>query len=120
MAVRDVREYYWQLKAQYEEMERDLADFTEALQNGFITEDRLTEVKDEVEKMKINCDRVAFILYLLEKPNRDIKKAKYDKRNKKLLNELDRRNATDENVFAENKSALDHIRAELKKLKENK
>ena len=118
MAVLDVREYYWKLMAQYEEMQNDLADFTDALQNGFITEDRLAEVKDEVEKMKINCDRVAFVLYLLEKPYRKSKKAKYDKRNKKLLEEFDRRNATDENVFAENKSALDHIRAELKKLKE--
>ena len=41
MAVRDVREYYWQLKAQYEEMERDLADFDEALKNGFITEEQV-------------------------------------------------------------------------------
>jgi len=120
MAVKDVREYYWKLKAQYEEMENDLADFNEALQNGFITEDRLAEVKDEVERMKINCDRVAFIIYLLEMPNRPSKKPKYNKQNIKLLKEFDRRDATDENVFAENKSALDHIRAELKKLEENK
>ena len=120
MAVLDVKKYYWQLMAQYEEMKQDLSDFTEALQNGFITEDKLAEVKDEVEHIKVNCDRVAFILYLLEKPNRRSKKAGYDKQNKKLLNELDKRNATDENVFAENKSALDHIRAELKKLRKNK
>ena len=118
MAVLDVKEYYWTLLAQYEEMEADLADFTEALQNGFITEDKLSSIREEVERMKINCDRVAFILYLLEKPNRVHKKARYDKQNKRLLAEFNNRNATDLNVLAENKSALDHIRAELKKLKE--
>ena len=118
MAVRDVREYYWKLLAQQEEMQNDLEDFTEALQNGYITEEKLEDVKLEVNRLKENVDRVAFILYLLEKPNRAAKQPKHDKANKKLLNELDKRNATDENVYAENKSALDHIRAELKKLKE--
>lgn len=118
MAVRDVREYYWKLLAQQEEMQNDLEDFTEALQNGYITEEKLEDVKLEVARLKENVDRVAFVLYLLEKPNRAAKQPKHDKANKKLLEELSRRNATDEQVLAENKSALDRIRAELKKLKE--
>jgi len=118
MAVRDVREYYWKLLAQQEEMQNDLEDFTEALQNGYITEEKLEDVKLEVNRLKENVDRVAFILYLLEKPNRASKKPSYNRQNKKLLQEFDKRNATDDNVIAENKSALDHIRTELKKLKE--
>jgi len=118
MAVRDIREYYWKLLAQQEEMQNDLEDFTEALQNGYITEEKLEDVKTEVSRLKENVDRVAFILYLLEKPNRPEKKPKYDKANKSLLQEFENRNSTEEQVLAENKSALDHIRAELKKLRE--
>jgi len=118
MAVRDVREYYWKLLAQQEEMQNDFADFEEALRNGFITEDRLEEVKAEAERVKQNVDRVAFILYLLEKPNRKEKQPKHDKANKKLVDEFERRDATEAQVLDENKSALDHIRAELKRLKE--
>lgn len=120
MAVRDVREYYWTLLAQQEEMQNDLEDFTEALQNGYITEEKLEEVKAEVARLKENVDRVAFILYLLEKPNRPSKKPKYDKANKELLNEFKHLNADENSVIVENKSALDHIRAELKRLKEEK
>jgi len=118
MAVRDVREYYWKLLAQQEEMQNDLEDFTEALQNGYITEEKLEDVKLEVGRLKENVDRVAFILYLLEKPNRPEKKPKYDRANKALLHELENRTATEEQVLAENKSILDHIRKELKKLTE--
>ena len=118
MAVRDVREYYWKLLAQQEEMQNDLEDFTEALQNGYITEEKLEDVKLEVNRLKENVDRVAFILYLLEKPNKPSKKPKYDKQNKKLLEEFERQEANENAVLAENKSALDNIRAELKKLTE--
>ena len=120
MAVRDVREYYWKLLAQQEEMQNDLEDFTEALQNGYITEDKLEDVKAEVNRLKENVDRVAYVLYLLEKPNKNAKKPGYDKQNKKLLTELENRNCTEKQVLDENKSALDRIRAELKRLKEEK
>lgn len=118
MAVRDVREYYWTLLAQQEEMQNDLEDFTEALQNGYITEEKLEEVKAEVARLKENVDRVAYCLFLLEKPNKLKKKPGYERRNKDLIEEFDKRNASQEAVIAENKSALDHIRAELKRLKE--
>ena len=35
MAVKDVKEYYFKLIAQKAELEADLADFEEALKNGF-------------------------------------------------------------------------------------
>ena len=120
MALRDLREYYFTLLAQQQEMEADLNDFNEALKNGYITEDRLAEVKDEVERIKVNRDRVAWCLYLLEKPNKPAKKPKYDKANKALLQNFQDNKADTDSVIAENKSALDHIRVELKKLKESK
>ena len=116
MAARDVKEYYFKLIAQKAELEADLADFEEALKNGFITEEQMQAAKDELIPYQINLDRLTYIVYLLELPNRKTKKAKFTKQNKKILDELERRNADEQSVISENKSALDAFRKEVKEL----
>ena len=116
MAVKDVKEYYFKLIAQKAELEADLADFEEALKNGFITEEQMQAAKDELIPYQINLDRLTYIVYLLELPNRKAKKAKFANQNKKVLNELEKRKADEQSVIAENKSALDAFRKEVKEL----
>ena len=116
MAVKDVKEYYFKLIAQKAELEADLADFEEALKNGFITEEQMQAAKDELVPYQINLDRLTYIMYLLELPNRKAKKAKFAKQNKKILNELEKRKADERSVISENKSALDAFRKEVKEL----
>ena len=116
MAVKDVKEYYFKLIAQKAELEADLADFEEALKNGFITEEQMQAAKDELIPYQINLDRLTYIMYLLELPNRKAKKAKFANQNKKILNELEKRNADELSVISENKSALDAFRKEVKEL----
>ena len=116
MAARDVKEYYFKLIAQKAELEADLADFEEALKNGFITEEQMHAAKDELIPYQINLDRITYIIYLLELPNRKTKKAKFAKQNKKILDELIKRNADEQSVISENKSALDAFRKEVKEL----
>ena len=116
MAVKDVKEYYFKLIAQKAELEADLADFEEALKNGFITEEQMQAAKDELIPYQINLDRLTYIMYLLELPNKKAKKAKFANQNKKILNELEKRNADEQSVISENKSALDTFRKEVKEL----
>ena len=116
MAAKDVKEYYFKLIAQKAELEADLADFEEALKNGFITEEQMQAAKDELIPYQINLDRLTYIMYLLELPNRKAKKAKFAKQNKKILDELGKRNADEQSVISENKSALDTFRKEVKEL----
>ena len=116
MAVKDVKEYYFKLIAQKAELEADLADFEEALKSGFITEEQMQAAKDELIPYQINLDRLTYIMYLLELPNRKTKKAKFAKQNKKILDELIKRNADEQSVISENKSALDAFRKEVKEL----
>lgn len=119
MAVKDVRTYLYTVQAQYLEMKNDLADFEEALQAGYITEDRLEEIKDEVARLENNYHRLLYIVYLLELPNRKAKQPKYRKANKKLEAEFERLNATDTQVFEENKSILSEMRTSIKRLKDS-
>lgn len=116
MAVKDVKKYYFKLIAQKAELEADLADFEEALKSGFITEEQMQAAKDELIPYQINLDRLTYIMYLLELPNRKAKKAKFAKQNKKILNELEKRKADERSVISENKSALDAFRKEVKEL----
>lgn len=116
MAVKDVKEYYFKLIAQKAELEADLADFEDALKNGFITEEQMQAAKDELVPYQINLDRLTYIMYLLELPNKKAKKAKFARQNKKILNELEKRNADEQSVISENKSALDAFRKEVKEL----
>ena len=116
MAAKDVKEYYFKLIAQKAELEADLADFEEALKNGFITEEQMQAAKDELIPYQINLDRLTYIMYLLELPNRKVKKAKFANQNKKILSELEKRNADELSVISENKSALDAFRKEVKEL----
>ena len=120
MAAKDVKEYYFKLIAQKAELEADLADFEEALKNGFITEEQMQAAKDELIPYQINLDRLTYIMYLLELPNRKAKKAKFANQNKKILMELEKRNADEQSVISENKSALDAFRKEVKELLNNK
>lgn len=116
MAVKDVKQYYYSMLAQYMEMKADLADFEQAVADGFITEEQLAEVKEDVLKVEQNYERLTYIMYLLEVPNKPNKKAPYKTRTKKELDFFTTRAADMTSVELENKSALDHLRRELKRL----
>lgn len=117
MAVKDVKEYYYKMFAQYIEMKNDLADFEEALKNGFITEDQMQTAMEEVNALQLNYDRLTYIMYLLELPNRRSKHKQYNRANQKVLKALIDRKADIKAVELENKSALDKFREELDQLR---
>jgi len=120
MAVKDVRNYYFTMQAQLLEMKQDLDDFKEALQNGFITEDKMKAVLDEVSILQTNYDRLSYIMFLLEKPSKKYKQTKYNKINEKLIKEFKIRKADEDSVVEENNSALAVFRSRLEELKKNK
>jgi predicted RNA-binding protein associated with RNAse of E/G family len=62
MAIRDVKDYYFKMVAQYLEMKADLADFEQALKDGFITEDQMQAAFDEVDKVQQNYERLSYIM----------------------------------------------------------
>lgn len=122
MALRDVKEYYFKMLGQYFEMKADLADFEQALKDGFITEDQMQAAIEDVDKVKQNYERLSYIMYLLNLPNRKSKQEKYIKMNKKLVAEFEARQADTKSVELENRDALKAFREEMERLQkeENK
>ena len=116
MAIKDVKRYYYNMLAQYLEMKADLKDFEQAVADGFITEDQLEAARDEVAKVEQNYDRLSYIMYLLEMPNRSEKKGAFKRREATLTEFFSTARADSESVKLENSSALTALREELKKL----
>lgn len=116
MAIKDVKEYYFKMLEQYMEMKADMADFEQALKDGFITEEQLQAAMEEVNKVQQNYDRLTYIMYLLELPRKDSKKVRHNNSNRKLVAAFKERKADTEAIDYENKCALKAFRDELKQL----
>ncbi len=108
---------YKKMLNQYLECKKDLADFEQALKDGYITEDKLTEVYDDVAKLEINYLRIANILFELEKPKNPKKQAKWMKQNKDLIDTFKELKADIDSVEDENESLLADEKARLAKIK---
>lgn len=119
MAIKDVRNYFYTMLCQYIEEKQNLADFEEALKEGYITQEQMQEAMENVANLETNYHRLVYIMYLLDMPNRKSKKSDYVKQHKTILEELQRLGADADSVKDENTDALIHFKATLKALKES-
>lgn len=118
MAIRDVREYYYTMLAQYLEEKQNLEDFSEALKDGLITEEQMQDALDNVANLEENYHRLAYIMYLFDMPNRDSKKKVYTRQYSAILEEFRRLGVDIDSIKKENTDALAHFKAALEALKE--
>lgn len=117
MAVKDVRNYFYTMLVQYLEEKQNLADFEEALKEGFITEEQMQDAMTNVADLENNYHRLVYIMYLLDMPNKKSKKAGYVRQYQPILDELKRLGADIDSVKEENSDALIHFKAALKALR---
>lgn len=113
----DVKTYYYKVLSQYLEVKDDLKDFEQALKDGYITEDKLQSEIEDVERIKENVDRIAYILYLFNLPRRKEKRVKYKKANESLEEYFKRVKADKEAVIDENIDLMTDLRKSLEELK---
>ena len=118
MAIRDVREYYYTMLAQYLEEKQNLEDFSVALKEGLITEEQMRGAMENVAGLEENYHRLAYIMYRFNLPNRATKKSRYISQHKPILDEFKRLGADINSIKEENADALKHFKAALKELKE--
>lgn len=120
MALADVKAFFKQLQSQRDEMKADLADFENALAEGHITEDQLQSVKEDFDLVETNYQRVLYIMYLFDIPNRHSKKTKFLQANRKLIEQFSLNKSDEDALITENENVIKHFRDELKRLKDNK
>lgn len=104
MSKKDFDNYYNQVEEQYLEMINNLKDFEELATYKIIEPERLDELKAIIQPIKQNYQRLSYIKFLLNKPNKQSKKKKYMKVNEKLIKELDK--DSEKAVIEENEKSL--------------
>lgn len=109
MAKKDVDEYFNEMVNNYHEMILSLKELEEEASKGLIDPDKLEQMKLAIEPLKVNYQRISYIMYLLNKPTKKIKHKKYDSANSKLLSNIDNKN-TLHGVIEENKQVIDEVK----------
>ena len=108
MSVKAVRKYYDQICDQYHEMLQNIHDLEVEAAQGMIEPERIERLKDQVAPIKQNYERWAYMMFLLNQPERKAKQPRYKDQNRRLLNSLDKKNSLDA-VLEENNEALKHV-----------
>ena len=117
MAIKDVRQYFYTMLAQYLEEKQNLDDFAAALKDGLITEEQMQEAMSVVAGLEENYHRLAYIMYLFDMPNRTTKKASYMRQHNSILEEFKRLGVDIDSIKEENADALKHFKLTLNSLK---
>ena len=117
MALNDLKQYYFTMLSQYLEEKANLADFESGLKDGYITEEQMQAAFAEVERVQQNYERLSYIMYLLNLPNRKSKQKKYNTMNSVLVTEFEKLGADCKAVELENMDALKLFRAEMERLR---
>lgn len=113
MAKRDVNLYLCEVEEQYLEMTSSVKELEEDAQKGLIDPETYAQLTREADLLKANYERIAYIIFLLNKPNRkgnekaDLYKDWYDQL----------KYASKEAIINENKDVLAHFKKVLTEAK---
>ena len=89
MAVKHIKEYYQKVCTDYTEMLQTLTDMEDAFNQNLVSEEQLNQIKEMIKPIKQNYMTLSWIIYLLDKPQRDEKKQMYDRQMTKFKSNLD-------------------------------
>ena len=78
MARSHIVQYYLEVEYQYLEMLDTLKELNELVKEGKVDIENYEQQVSEVQKLKENYERISYIIFLLNKPNRKSKKLDND------------------------------------------
>lgn len=111
MSVKHVRKYYEQVEQQYQDMLAEIKDFEELALKEMFDPERLEQIKETIQPMLRNYETLSYIMYLLNKPNRESKADKYERQHKKDIRKISP-SATMDGVISTNNSVLEKLKNE--------
>ena len=117
MAIKHVKKYYQQVEKMYVELLSDLEEMKDDFKEGKVTEEEFNNLMLPVNSIRDNYKRLSYMLYLLFLPQRDSKRAKFDKQNQMLVNYFQDNNLTMEQEKELNKDALKEFKRLIKERK---
>ncbi len=116
MAKRDVALYFLQVQSQYFDMVKLAKEMNEELKKGFVTQEQVESIQNEMDILKANYERIAYIMLLLNKPNRKSKKSSEESIYKEWYDYL--KGASKEAIMDENRDVLCDFKKFVKEIKD--
>ena len=80
----------------------------EEFKNSIQDVDKIEQVRKMIEPLKVNYERISYIMYLFNKPVRKKKRFSYEFENKKRLNNFS--NSSLEDIHRENQEVIKNIK----------
>lgn len=108
MSVKHVKEYYKKICEQYDEMLDNIHALEEGAAVGLVEPERIERLESQIAPIKQNYERWAYMMFLLNQPNKKDKIKKYRQQNQNMLQNVSQQNSLD-SVVKENEEALSHI-----------
>lgn len=106
MSQKDVIKYYNEVVESYKDMLENLKDIEEEMKESLVTPEQVEQMKRMAQPIVNNYKTLSYIIFLLNRPTKKEKFNRYEKQNKKLLENC----RTREEVLNENKEALNNLK----------
>ena len=90
----------------YKDMLENLKDIEEEMKESLVTPEQVEQMKRMAQPIVDNYKTLSYIIFLLNRPTKKEKFNRYEKQNKKLLENC----RTKEEVLNENKEALNNLK----------
>lgn len=120
MAKRHLAQYYIELESNYAQMIEDVNDLEKSYKSGNMNYERYAQIRDaltpEVEAIKEEYERLSYVMFLLNIPNRVKKEDRFKKENYAYFAYLDK--FSKEKVIDESKDILKKFKEQVNKYKE--
>lgn len=117
MAIGDVKKCYESVQAEYFEMKKMLDLLVVEVKEGRLTIEQFNNYKEQVAPIETNYERFAYVMFLLQKPNKKSKKAKEYKQNKEYYDYFTETGNDFDAMSKENKDILKEIRRKIDETK---
>ena len=118
MAKKDVYNYYTQCTEQLVNLQKSIKTLQESLGDKKPDPEKLEYLNEMVQLMRSNCDRLSYIVYLLNQPRFGIFKKRYDQLNSNLLERFKSIKVTKDDILLENDKILDDINKYMNTIRE--
>lgn len=118
MAKIDVYKYYTQCTQQMVDLQKSLNALQDSLGDKKMDKDKLEYLSNIIQLMRDNCDRLSYVVYLLNQPRFGIFRKRYDQVNSNLLKRLKEIKVTKEDIILENKNVLDDVNNYINTIRE--
>lgn len=108
MARKHFDEYFQKISKQYNDLNSALQELSEEVNTGMYEPERLEQLKATIAPVKSSFETLNYIRYLLDKPTRKSKHTRYNRQNKKLIEQT--KCVSMEEVVKNNQSVIDLIK----------